>query len=420
MKKKKKDILWFPTLSHVSNNMNSNSWFDIIKKDNPTQNKLIEANNKVSYIKTFKYKIYPTDKQKQVLISCLDVCIDVYNMTNMYIKMAFENEKNISNNKNKIRLAYLRKKLNPIINDFKEKINVNKHTLDYAVKHCSEMYKSAISNLKNGNIKYFDIRNLKKDRRRKNLVLEPSYFSKKINGFCIRELGEMKSDVKLKEKITRNCILQYDSFKNEFYIISPEDYDFEHHEKRQNKCGIDIGVRTFTTIYSPNNTYEICTNSYEIIDKYHEKKSKLQSHRDQERITDDQYKKVMTRISDRMKNRINDLHKKVANLLVNKFEIINIGKISTKNMISNLTSNIKEKTKQKLVTLQHYKFREILKIFGNKYGTKINEINEYMTTQTCHNCNNSYKIGANKIYKCDGCKIELDRDINASINIYKI
>jgi transposase len=38
---------------------------------------------------------------------------------------------------------------------------------------------------------------------------------------------------------------------------------------------------------------------------------------------------------------------------------------------------------------------------------------------TCHNCKNENKeLGGNHVYKCLKCKIELGRDINASINIY--
>ena len=38
----------------------------------------------------------------------------------------------------------------------------------------------------------------------------------------------------------------------------------------------------------------------------------------------------------------------------------------------------------------------------------------------CHNCENlKMNLGSKKIYECDKCKIKIDRDINASINIYK-
>ena len=73
------------------------------------------------------------------------------------------------------------------------KNKINKHILDYAVKHCYDMWKSALSNLKNKNIKWFNIKDLSEDRIRFNLVLEPNNFSKKVNGFCIKPLGKIKS-----------------------------------------------------------------------------------------------------------------------------------------------------------------------------------------------------------------------------------
>ena len=34
-----------------------------------------------------------------------------------------------------------------------------------------------------------------------------------------------------------------------------------------------------------------------------------------------------------------------------------------------------------------------------------------MTSQTCHNCNSSYKIGDLKDYKCKKCGLTIGRDI---------
>jgi len=70
--------------------------------------------------------------------------------------------------------------------------------------------------------------------------------------------------------------------------------------------------------------------------------------------------------------------------------------------------------------LSFYKFRERINIISKKYKSNIKLINEYNTSKMCHNCENIYKnLGCKKIYKCKKCKIEIDRDINASINIYK-
>ena len=56
---------------------------------------------------------------------------------------------------------------------------------------------------------------------------------------------------------------------------------------------------------------------------------------------------------------------------------------------------------------------------AKKYKSNIKDVNEYMTSKTCHSCQNINKdLGSKKIYKCSKCCIEIDRDINASINIY--
>jgi len=62
-----------------------------------------------------------------------------------------------------------------------------------------------------------------------------------------------------------------------------------------------------------------------------------------------------------------------------------------------------------------------LKAMAPKFGTIVNEIDEYMTSKTCHNCKNIKKdLGSAKVYKCEKCNVKLNRDINAAINIYKL
>lgn len=43
-----------------------------------------------------------------------------------------------------------------------------------------------------------------------------------------------------------------------------------------------------------------------------------------------------------------------------------------------------------------------------------------MISQTCYKCGSSYKIGSSKVYECKNCGLKIGRDINASINIYKL
>jgi len=89
-------------------------------------------------------------------------------------------------------------------------------------------------------------------------------------------------------------------------------------------------------------------------------------------------------------------------------------------MISNLTGNLQAITKRRLIALSHYKFCEKLKMRAFKFGCKITEVSEYLTSKTCSNCKViNDKLGSSKTFSCSSCKLCIDRDINASINIYK-
>lgn len=413
---------WFPTLNSIPSHFSDKSWFDYCVYFNLNCSLPTNTIIKTDSIKTLKLKIYPTIDQKNIIVRWLDDVIDTYNITNQYIKDIIYKDNCLIKDKKIIRETInffnLRKNLNLQINAIISKNSINKHTLDYAVKLCVEMYKSSFSNHINGQ---FNIKDLDKNRRRKNLVLEPQSFSKKINGFCIRELGEMKSDKCFKSLVEKNSILQYDSYKKEFYVITPINCKFYKELNKIEKCGIDIGVRTFATVYSPNMCLEFGKDIIRDIDKYLNKKDKLKSDNDNRIISNGKYKRVYNRIESKMRNRIDDMHKKVSNKLFRLFDIINIGKVSINKMISNITGNIREKTKRRLITLKHYKFREYLKLNSKKWNVEIREINEYMTSKTCHNCNNIKKdLKGEDKYVCKKCNIEIGRDINASINILKL
>lgn len=281
-------MVFFPALNATPDNLNSNSWFDLSSYSNNIIN-LVSNDFTSNYISTYKYQIYPTPFQKSILLNWLDSIIHVYNHVNDYIKSKIFNNncKLISKYHKYVNFYNLRScnHISSFINVIKNKYRMNKHTIDYSVKLCVEMYKSAISNLKAKNIKKFNINHLNLSRNRKNLVLEPTVFSKVKNGFCIKELGEMKSDVILKDRISKNCILQYNSTKNTFYILSPTSKTFKFNGNRAAKCGIDIGVRTFATLYSGNECLEIGKKLLPTIDKYYKKTDKLKSDLDNKKIT---------------------------------------------------------------------------------------------------------------------------------------
>jgi len=414
MNKKKPPNFWFPTLLQTANNITSYSWFDIKKVDNPIKTPLKKQTINTTFIKTKKYIIYPNNEQKNILNKWYHSVISIYNITNNYLKSYYQSNKKIESFYN------VRKNLKSETDKLVSSTQINKHILDYSIKHCIEMYKSAISNLKNKNIRHFDIKDLSYSKNRFNMVLEPNNFSKVKNGFCISQLKEMKYDRPLNKIIEHNSILQYNKNSNKYYLIIPIDSRLNITLNREEKCGIDLGVRTFATIYSKNEAIEVGTNLTPKIDLYNKKIDKLKSQLDYNCINKERYNKLVYKLRNKMRNRIDDLHKKLSVFLSKKFDIINIGKISTKSIISNENTKIQSITKRRITVLSFYKFLERLKIIGHKYNSKVNLINEYKTSMTCNNCKNENKnLGSNKIYNCNKCNLIIDRDINSSIIFYK-
>jgi IS605 OrfB family transposase len=334
-------------------------------------------------------------------------------MTNDYLKTILTNQ----NYKKELNFINLRKTLNDEIKRICKNNNLNKHTGDYAVKHCIEMYKSAFSNHKD--ISKFNIRNLDKNKRRKNLTVEPASVSNKVNSIFVKELKEIQSSLPLKT-ITKNSILQYDSYKKTFIIITPKDKNETKKVRQYKKCGIDIGIRTFLTTYSKDASYEIGINTNQIIDRINRRLDNIQKSKDENKISINKYNKLNYKYRDKLQNLIKDMHNKTANYLLKNYKTIIIGKVSTKKMVSNLTGNLHDIVKRRLMALSHYKFRMKLHNMATKFGNTIIETNEYLTSKCCSNCKNiKDDLGSSKIYKCKKCNLILDRDINASINIYK-
>jgi hypothetical protein len=186
----------YPTLLQSSNTIDSHSWFDIKVRKNLEKHK---SKNNISYeydyINTLKIKLDLNSNQQNAIKLWLDDCIDIYNFTNQYIKNNLE--KDYKKFKQLVNFIKLRATLKTDISEVCNKNKLSKHTGDYVVKHCVEMYKSAFSNLKNKKNKSFDIKNLEKSRRRKNLTIEPQSISKKKNSFFNKILGDIKSSLPL-------------------------------------------------------------------------------------------------------------------------------------------------------------------------------------------------------------------------------
>jgi hypothetical protein len=248
-------VSWFPKFNAVPTTVNTNSFYDQVKYNNPKY-VIIDEFVDNSFLTTYKLKIYPNQLQIDIIKSWFLLVIQVYNKTNEYIKNTICIPEYILDKKtNIISIRYtfvkdeqlIKKTLNFIrmrdeimddyIKNLKNNSTVYRHTLDYGVKLCVEMYKSLKSNYKAGNIKHFNVKDFKENRRRLNLVLEPVNFSDDYNSFAHKHLKLMKSQKPFNSfELKHNMILQHDQFKKTWFLLIPMDKTFKSHIFKEGKC----------------------------------------------------------------------------------------------------------------------------------------------------------------------------------------
>lgn len=420
-------FLWIPEKEDiVYNNINTNSWFDInyYKNNELPNDSVLEFNssnliNKED-IKCTKIFIDFNKMQKEIIKRWFYAYVLMYNETIKFIK----NNKNVKINYKTIRTYHLKEIRNNIILNSQHPYhnNDNKiktHILDTAIKLACANYKSALTNLKRGNIKHFRIRYWKFNKTNFLLEIEPSYF---INGIlCPKILGNINYyyDVKHKHKYELNNIdkavkLMHDKLTDSYYLLIPSEVNKQYIDFEKDFISLDPGLRTFMTGISNNEVLEIGTNLDSKITTLLIRKNKILKKKIKEYIK----RKIEKRLNNKIKNLITDLHWKTIHYLTNNYKTILIGDMSTKGIINNKTSKLSKLNKQLANAISLYKFRERLKYKSSIKQNNYIKVNEYYTSKMCSNCTFMKEdLGSNKIYNCNKCKLIQDRDVNASRNI---
>ena len=261
-----------------------------------------------------------------------------------------------------------------------------------------------------------------------------------------------KKDKKLNELL--NDVLRHDikiikTTTDKYYLCFAEDVKKkEINEKTMNNnvCAIDPGVRTFATVYSENEIIEIGTEmnkklGKKIIEKNEKhRKYKEEIKRKKETIhkknhhqnifhTNEKHKKETEKImfnynkakneyykvNEKIKNMIDDMHYKTITKLAN-FSSIYIPILNSKQLMEGPTLN--GSVKQLLQAERHGKFISRLKEKCEIKGIHLETPNERLTTKTCSRCFELNDPKKSKNYSCTNCKLKMDRDVNASKNIY--
>jgi transposase len=300
------------------------------------------------------------------------------------------------------------------------KLNKNRKVMVIPIQYLTtNNEKSGIfpSTFKNYNMKVFNSYDKIKCNCKKNCICKNIYkcdckLKKKCN--C-------KYNFKLnKTTINHDFKLQYNNKTKEYHLLIPYDKEKKIISNREKKCAIDLGVRTFATSIDINNIITEVANNDKIkqnIIPHFKKIDRANYLKYNKFINKSKYKKILDLNYQKIKNKIKELKYKTAIYYCSNYDIIHIGKISTSSIKKSPTTD--KMTKRLLNQLSFYQLIETFKHKGEEYNCDIILINEWRTTKQCSNCQNiKNDVGSNKIYNCNNCNLVIDRDVNASRNIY--
>ena len=187
---------------------------------------------------------------------------------------------------------------------------------------------------------------------------------------------------------------------------------------------LDPGVITFNTYYSNNGKYGKLGHEFykQLLDiglKIDDYQSILDIDKNLNKKTKRNIKLKCQKLRNKIKNKVNDLHKKTCNFLCTNFDIILLPTFEVSNMIvKDIERKISSKTVRKMLLLSHYSFKVRLSDMIKQYKNKqLIIVNESYTSKTCGNCGTITNVGGSRTYSCTKCKIVIDRDYNGARNI---
>ena len=126
-------------------------------------------------------------------------------------------------------------------------------------------------------------------------------------------------------------------------------------------------------------------------------------------------KLLMRKYSHRERNRVLDYVHKFANKLLEMYPltIFAVEKLNKQSMFQDADDKLSKKISRTVWRSIH----RVLKHKASLYGSLVKEVNPHLTSKSCPRCGRvSRKVG--RTFRCERCGFTLDRQLNASLNIY--
>lgn len=382
-----------------------------------------KTDNIYSTIRSAKFILKPTSKQKEILESFFGLSRAIYNISLYNIKNSKFGDYEIKNGKNKGNIV----PRIPTEFDLNKSFTKLKEEYSYLSLLPASYALATMKNLSRGFSNFYRTLNYPRFKTKKSNFQSFNCYDGsnriKIDGdylILIKPRGSdyTKEDLKIRfkrhkikyefDKVTNFTI----SRENNKYYISFTFYCDIDSKETSGAVGIDLGIKDFAicsdgTVYPNMRFYEKSLRKLKISQRSLSRKQKGSNNREKQRLK-------VSKLHKKVRNQRNDYQHKISRELVNKYHTICLETLKVKNMVKNrrLAKSISDVSWSSFVSKLEYKIAE-------NQGCLIKIDTYYPSSKTCSNCGNvkDKLLLSERTYHCEECGIEIDRDLNASINI---
>lgn len=356
--------------------------------------------------KTYKYRLFPTGKQRKALRFSLDACRWVYNKTLEARKKAWEERKESLSLYDTNRLIPQWKEENPnLTNAFSQCLQNTQQRVDLALK---AFFRRVKAGEKPGYPRFrgFD--------RYDSFTFPQFGFEITTNGLKVSKVGTVK--IKFHRKligVIKTCTIQRSS-TDKWYVCFSCEVSPKPLRKVKKVVGIDVGLESFATL----STGEKIANPrfFRINEAKFVKAQRRLSKAEKGSPDRKKQRKKVSHVHEKIANRRKDFAHKLSHQLVNKYQVIAFEKLDIKEMRENgfkgIRKSIGDVAWNQFIQFTVYKAEEA--------GRTVVFVDPRNTSKICSRCGQLVgKRLSDRVHICS-CGLIMDRDQNASLNILRL
>ena len=355
--------------------------------------------------KSYKYRIYPNKKQQELIQKTFGCTRFVYNYYLNKRKEMYENDKTtFTYNMCSKDLTNLKKELKWLKEPDKDSLQKALKDLDMAYQ---KFFKEHI-----GYPKFKSKKNRYKSYRtnctNNNIRVENKHIR-------LPKLGLVKvRDKQIPQGRILNATISQEPNGHYYCSLCCTEVEFERLPKTNKNVGIDLGICDFAILSDG-----IKIENPQFYEQSEKKLARLQKELSRKTIGSSRWEKVRLKVAKLQKhiaNQRNDFLQKITTIIVSKYDVIAIEDLNVKEM-KETDSKIRNK---RVGDVSWSEFRRMITYKSQWYGKNLSVIDRYYpSSQICHVCGHRDGKKSEDIrnWICPHCHSELDRDINASINI---